>query len=264
MTLGVRQGTLPRSFCTHFCPNIGALCPTRSQAFDRHTHPVTIDGTRRRDRIVVLLAALSGATDAIGLIALGGAFTSVMTGNMVLVGVAIGTGDTSAAGLTLAAIGGYVAGVWVGARVAGSPEPDDNPWPPAVTRALLVELAGLVVFAGAWWSRGGHPPSSWFGPLLAVNALSLGVQSSAILRCGVPGLSTTYMTGTLTSMISRLAARKPLASIGRAAANLGGLIGGAGTAGLVFLWQPVVVPALQLALVTVAVVAAPKQSTAQQ
>jgi len=39
-----------------------------------------------RDVGVFLLATMSGATDAIGFIALGGAFTSVMTGNMVLFG----------------------------------------------------------------------------------------------------------------------------------------------------------------------------------
>jgi uncharacterized membrane protein YoaK (UPF0700 family) len=239
-----------------------------------HTHRVTTEGTkeqdrqpaesdddrhaaatRARDRFVVLLAALSGVTDAIGLIALGGSFTSVMTGNMVLVGVAIGTGDASALGLTLAAIGGYVTGVFVGARVAGEYRSGDIPWPRAVTRALLVELAAFAVFAAAWWSRGGAPPESWFGPLLAVNALALGVQSSAILRFGVSGLSTTYMTGTLTSVITRLAARHPLTSLGRSGAVLAGLICGAAAGGLLFTLAPLGVPALQLGLIGTVVVA---------
>ncbi|HEU4568849.1 MAG TPA: YoaK family protein [Marmoricola sp.] len=222
--------------------------PARSAQpeYDDHTA-----AARARDRLVVLLAALSGATDAIGLIALGGSFTSVMTGNMVLVGVAIGTGDASALGLTLAAIGGYVLGVYLGARVAGEPQPGDSPWPRPVTRALAVELTAFAAFAAAWWSQGGDPPSSWFGPLLAVNALALGVQSSAILRFGVSGLSTTYMTGTLTSVVTRLAARHPLTSIGRSGAVLAGLICGATAGGAVFVLVPVAVPALQLALVGV-------------
>ena len=49
--------------------------------------------TRRPDRIrvrqviLVLLSLNSGATDAVGFVALGGAFTSVMTGNMILLGI---------------------------------------------------------------------------------------------------------------------------------------------------------------------------------
>ena len=209
-----------------------------------HAHAAAV-----RDRFVVLLAALSGATDALGLIALGGSFTSVMTGNMVLVGVAVGTRDISALGLTLAAMGGYVLGVYVGARVAGEPQPGDGPWPRAVTRALLVELAAFVVFAIAWWSQGGDPPDSWFGPLLAVNAVALGVQSSAILRFGVSGLSTTYMTGTLTTVITRLAAGHPLTSIRRSGGLLVGLVAGAAAGALLFEAAPLGVPVLQLGLI---------------
>jgi uncharacterized membrane protein YoaK (UPF0700 family) len=217
-----------------------------ADAADHHAHAVQ---GRARDRLVVLLAALCGATDAVGLIALGGSFTSVMTGNMVLVGVAIGSKDASALGLTLAAIGGYVLGVFVGGRVAGEPRPGDPPWPPAVTRALLVELAAFALFAVAWWALSGAPPEPWLAPLLALNAVALGVQSSAIIRFGVSGLSTTYMTGTLTAVITRLAARHPLNSIGRSGAVLAGLIGGAAAGAVVYVAAPLAVPALQLGLI---------------
>lgn len=223
--------------------------PTASTDHDRDAA-----AARARDRFVVLLAALSGATDAIGLIALGGAFTSVMTGNMVLVGMAAGTGDASALGLTAAAIGGYMAGVYVGARAAGEPQPGQGPWPRGVSRALVVELAAIAVFAAAWWSLGSAPPDAWFAPLIAVNSLALGVQSSAILRFGVSGLSTTYMTGTLTTMITRLAARHPLTSLRTSGVLLAALIAGAAAAGLLVEVAPAGVPALQLVLIGTVVV----------
>lgn len=216
---------------------------------------VTIDAARTRDRFVVLLAALSGATDAIGLIALGGAFTSVMTGNMVLVGLAVGTRDASAVGLTAAAIGGYVLGVYLGARVAGEPVQGQSPWPRALTRALVVELVAFSMFAVGWWTQGSAPSPGWHAPLLVVLALALGVQSSAILRFGVSGLSTTYMTGTLTTVIIRLATRHPVTSVRTSAVLLAALIGGAAAAGLLWEVAPVAVPVLQLALIG-AVVAA--------
>ena len=209
-----------------------------------------------RDRLVVLLAVVSGATDAIGFLALGSAFTSVMTGNMVLVGVAIGSGDGSALGHTAAAIGGYVVGAALGVLLAGRPRPGDETWPAAVNRALAVEFALVAGYAVAWWSQGSAPSSSWFGPLLATNAMALGIQSSAILRFGVPGLSTTYLTGTLTTVVTRVVSREPLTSVGHSAAILAALIAGAaGGAALVTL-LPTLAPVLQLGVLAVVLVAA--------
>lgn len=198
--------------------------------------------------LVVLLALLSGATDATGFLALGSAFTSVMTGNMVLVGVAIGTSDFSALGHVLAAIGGYVAGAAAGVRVAGTPRQGQGIWPSGVTRALLLELGLLTTYGVCWWAHGSHPPESWFWFLLALNAAALGVQSSAILRFGVGGLSTTYLTGTLTTVVTKLATRQRFADVGHAVGLLAGLISGAAVAALLVTHARPLAPAFQLTL----------------
>jgi uncharacterized membrane protein YoaK (UPF0700 family) len=204
---------------------------------------------------VVGLAILSGATDAIGFLALGSAFTSVMTGNMVLVGVAAGTRDSSALGLVATAIAAYVVGVGIGTRVAGQSRPGDGPWPSAVTRALVLELGLLTTYAVVWWSVGSEPPHGWFAPLLALNAAALGVQSSAILRFGVSGLSTTYLTGTLTTVVVRLVSGQSLQAVGQSARLLAGLVTGAATgSALVEVARPAA-PAFQL-LVLLVVIAA--------
>ena len=44
-----------------------------------------------------MLTFLTGCADAIGFLALGGAFASVMTGNMVLLGLSAGRGDADLA-----------------------------------------------------------------------------------------------------------------------------------------------------------------------
>jgi uncharacterized membrane protein YoaK (UPF0700 family) len=176
---------------------------------------------------VVALAMVSGATDALGFLALGSAFTSVMTGNMVLVGIAVGTGDGSALGIVCTAIVSYVLGAGVGARLAGSPERGDALWPPAITRALLVELAMFTVFAVSWWFLHSNPGQGWFAALLALNAVALGIQSSAIMRFGVSGLSTTYLTGTLTTIVVRLASGAKLDALWQPARILAALITGA-------------------------------------
>lgn len=182
---------------------------------------------RRRDLAVIALAMVSGATDALGFLALGSAFTSVMTGNMVLVGIAVGTGDGSAIGIVATAIVAYVVGAGVGARLAGSPEAHDGLWPPAITRALVVELALVSVFAVAWWTLGSDPTKGWFAPLLALNAAALGIQSSAIMRFGQGGLSTTYLTGTLTTLVVRVATGQQRGALRQPTRILVALIAGA-------------------------------------
>ncbi len=183
---------------------------------------------RRRDALVVLLAVNSGATDAIGFLSLGGAFTSVMTGNMVLLGIAGGTHNSSLAAHSAAAIICFVIGGALGARVAGQPTPDDPVWPEQVSRALRIEFALIGVYALGWEAFGGHPRGLWAASLLGVNAVALGLQSSAIHRFGVPGLSTTYLTGTLTTMVIRLTHGRGVRDVAHSAQLLAGLVAGAG------------------------------------
>jgi uncharacterized membrane protein YoaK (UPF0700 family) len=89
-----------------------------------------------RDLAAVALAVTSGATDAIGFLALGGVFTSVLTGNMVMLGISVGRADSALAGHVAVAVVSYIAGCALGARIAGTATADDPTWAPAVTRAL--------------------------------------------------------------------------------------------------------------------------------
>lgn len=203
-------------------------------------------GSRRRDRLVVLLAINSGATDAIGFISLGGAFTSVMTGNMVLLGVAAGTRNAALAAHSAAAIICFIFGGAVGARIAGQSDPTDTIWPSPVTIALRLELALLVIYAIGWESFGGHPHGPWAASLLGVNAAALGLQSSAILRFGVPGLSTTYLTGTLTSVVMRLTHGRSLREVLHSVQILIGLVIGASLGALLAVTLARAAPLVQL------------------
>lgn len=212
---------------------------------------------RRRELLVALLATLSGATDAIGFLALGGAFTSVMTGNMVLLGLSAGTSDGALALHAAAAIVSFAAGVALGARIAGAPRPGDGPWPRAVTRALTVELALFTAFAIGWQAAGGEPSAGATQVLLlALTAVALGLQSGAILRFGLSGLSTTYLTGTLTTAVAALVRGRPLGDVAQQGRLLAGVIAGAGAGGLLATEAPRLAPLLQLALLGAVLVGA--------
>lgn len=207
-----------------------------------------IDRQRRlRHGLVVALTFNAGATDAIGFLALGGAFTSVMTGNLVLFGISVADGDGGLAWHTATAIACFIFGCVIGARLAGPARAGDPVWPPSVTRALLVEFAVFTAYAMGWWALHGRPHGGAQLALLAVNAVGLGIQSSTVQRFGVAGLSTTYMTGTLTTLVSRLSSGHRVRDIKDSGQLLVALVAGASVSTLVNHIAPIIAPALQLA-----------------
>jgi uncharacterized membrane protein YoaK (UPF0700 family) len=211
---------------------------------------------RVRDRLMVLLAVNSGATDAIGFLCLGGAFTSVMTGNMVLLGVSASRLDSSLAVHTGAAIIYFVAGCAVGTRIAGNARPDDPVWPRSVTVALQVQLLAMTVYTAGWELTGGHPNGAPQVGLLLINALASGMQSSTVARFGISGLSTTYLTGTLTTLVTHVASGRRLRDVQCRAQILLGLICGAALGGAVALLLPRFAPAIQLGSVSIVILRA--------
>jgi uncharacterized membrane protein YoaK (UPF0700 family) len=210
---------------------------------------------KRRDQLVVVLALLSGATDAIAFLALGGAFTSVMTGNMVLLGLGAGQRDGELVLHAAAAFVCFAVGVVAGTRVAGTPQAGDPVWPVAVMRALAIELVLLVLFAIGWQLVGGTPDAEAEQlVLLGLSAVALGLQSGTILRFGVPGLSSTYLTGTLTTAVARVASGRPVSDVAINLQLLAAVIVGAVASGLLISYAPRWAVALQLALLLVVLV----------
>ena len=208
---------------------------------------------RLRQSLVVALAVVSGATDAIGLLALGGAFTSVMTGNMVLLGVSAASHDGSLARSSGLAILAFCAGAALGARLAGSARADDPVWPRAVTRGLAVELAFFAVYATGFWIAGAEPRPGLQTLLLLCTAVGLGIQSSTVQRFGVSGMSTTYLTGTLTTVVMRLATGRGVREVWHSIEILLGLIGGAAAGAALITLAPTVAPLLQLSVLAAVV-----------
>jgi uncharacterized membrane protein YoaK (UPF0700 family) len=91
--------------------------------------------------------------------------------------------------------------------------------------------------------------------MLALNAGALGVQSSAVLRFGISGLSTTYLTGTLTQLLANFTKHKnPIQ--GRSVLILLALIGGAAVGAVLALHVTRVAPIFPLAVLVIVVVGA--------
>ena len=129
----------------------------------------------------MLLAVTSGALDAIGFLGLGGVFASVMTGNMVLLGLSAGARNGLLAAHAVVAISGYVIGVTAGIRVAGDRSPTGTAnWSRGVNAVLTIEFGLVVVFAIGWESARGKPTSASQLALIGIAATAMGLQSAAV------------------------------------------------------------------------------------
>jgi uncharacterized membrane protein YoaK (UPF0700 family) len=155
--------------------------------------------------MLTLLAAAAGCLDAVSFLGLGQVLVAAMTGNTVLLGIALGHADADAALRSAVSIAGFVAGAMVGAAIVDR-DAQDSVWSPAVTGALALELAIIVVLALAWHLLDGRAGVAidYRYPLIVAAGIAMGLQSAAAHRIGVPGVATTYVSGTLTSLAARL------------------------------------------------------------
>jgi uncharacterized membrane protein YoaK (UPF0700 family) len=204
-----------------------------------------------RDALVAVLALTSGAVDATSFLALGQVFSSVMTGNLVLLGVAASNhnaGQAIHAGVAIAAFGaGVLAGAPIAARAGnrGSSSERSGVWPAGVTLTLALELCLLVAFSVGWeLSPASHHGTARLA-LLILFAAAMGLQSAAVSRLG--RMSSTYLTGTLTGVLTALVTRSGQDGRRRDVSALGAVAVGALAAGLLMTVAPAWVPAAVLA-----------------
>ncbi|HWO43776.1 MAG TPA: YoaK family protein [Candidatus Eisenbacteria bacterium] len=155
--------------------------------------------TLGRESMLLILALAAGSVDAISYLGLGHVFTAMMTGNIVLLGLALAQGEVLAALRSILALIGFAAGVFIGA-VFVERESGPREWPIAVTRSLAVETSILALAAAATVVVD-HTRPRLNSLLIVLFAVAMGMQSAAVRRLGVPGIATTYITGTLTTLV---------------------------------------------------------------
>lgn len=154
------------------------------------------------EAMLLLLAWTAGSLDAISYLRLQHIFTANMTGNTVLLGLAVGQGQWLAAVRSAAAFAGFALGVAAGSRIVRRGE--DHGWSPAVTASFGLEALLLLGFVLLWEAEGGGAEGASLYGLIALAALAMGMQSAAVRHLKFPGIVTTYITGTLTSTVTAL------------------------------------------------------------
>jgi uncharacterized membrane protein YoaK (UPF0700 family) len=196
-----------------------------------------------RDAFLVALAFAAGAVDAVAFLGLH-VFTAVMTGNLVLLGVAIGQGVLGNALRGLVAVGAYGIGVLAGARIIGV-LPRDTLWAPAVSRALVLEAGLQALFLVGWILTNATPDGLAAVALITISGIAMGLQA-ATTRGLAPGRSTTYLTGTLTGLLTELSALGVRPDWWHRLAIVVALVCGALAGAIAFTTAPYVAPAIPL------------------
>ncbi|HEY6971216.1 MAG TPA: YoaK family protein [Candidatus Angelobacter sp.] len=154
-----------------------------------------------RRRTVLFFTWAAGCVDAIVYIA-GHVFTANMTGNAVLLGISLGSNISAATIRSLIALITFIAGIFLGA-VLVSDEEKGIPWK-RIRIAVLVETFVMSLFAAVFVLPVSLQSEGTIAALIVLSAFAMGMQSAIVKRLNLPGIATTYITGTMTSLMSGL------------------------------------------------------------
>ena len=153
--------------------------------------------------ILLLLTFGTGLVDAISIIGLGRVFVANMTGNVVFIGFAlVGAPGFSLWG-SVVALAGFLVGAGLGSLAISRFESHRGR---LLRNALIVQLAlflGALVIALTCGTRIIGAQLA----ILAVGAVALGIQNAVVRHLGVPDMTTTVLTMTLTGIGSDLRRR---------------------------------------------------------
>jgi uncharacterized membrane protein YoaK (UPF0700 family) len=148
------------------------------------------------------LAFTAGFIDALSLLRFG-VFASVMTGNTIILGLGIARGEPVSSALRSAiAIGTFMVGVAVGTSIADSTsDRQGRIWPSGATKAFVLEFLALLALAVGGVFVGSTSSSNLVYVLIALAAMSMGMQSAGFNALGISGASTTRITGTYENFV---------------------------------------------------------------
>ncbi len=156
-----------------------------------------------RKLIILLLCLVAGIVDVIGYLNLGRVFTANMTGNIIIMGMAIGNLHTVSFLRSGVAFAGFIAGNPVARLFLGSRKPD-GPWSSRLTMLLVIQIVFFFIFAGL--AKGLLIPAIEYS-LIALLSFTMGMQTTMARRLGIAGISTTVLTNNMASVVEDITAR---------------------------------------------------------
>ncbi|MFG2811948.1 YoaK family protein [Streptomyces sp. NPDC048410] len=202
--------------------------------------------------VLLVLTVVSGLIDAVGYLGLGRVFTANMTGNVIVLGFAAVGAPGFSVPLTATSLGCFLLGAAAGGRLTSRVRRATRlRWTrlTLTAEALLVGASAAVAFA---WPE---EPGTRYA-LIALTALAMGLRNATVRALGVPDLTTTVLTMTLTGLAaeSRLGSGTGHRAPRRTAAVLA-MFGGACLGAWLVLHHGLGIPLLLAALASAALAA---------
>ncbi|MEP9381553.1 YoaK family protein [Nocardioides sp. KR10-350] len=155
--------------------------------------------------LMMVLTFTTGINDAVGYLGLDKVFTGNMTGNVVVLGMAL-TGDTGLPVLGPAlALVGFLGGAALGGRVLKG---DQEPWSARTTGLFALVAIIMVALAALLLTAGEDPSRHVMVTTTTIAAVAMGTQAAAARHIAVKDVTTVVVTSTLTG----LAADSPFGS----------------------------------------------------
>lgn len=148
--------------------------------------------------VLLLLTVVSGLIDAVSYLGLDHVFTANMTGNVVVLGFAMAGAPGFSVPHTATSLACFLAGAHLGGRVATRFKGGSRrTWARTTLAAetVLVGAAAAVAFAEP------HGDGTAYA-LIGLTALAMGIRNATVRKLGVPDLTTTVLTMTLTGLAS--------------------------------------------------------------
>jgi uncharacterized membrane protein YoaK (UPF0700 family) len=178
---------------------------------------------------LVALTVVTGLVDAVSYLRLDHVFVANMTGNVVFLGLSANPHSGLSPTASVIAIAGFVLGALAGGRTAHALAAQPGRWLATAFAAEAATLALVAALTGA-----GALPFTGDASFvtIALLAAALGLQNSTVRHFGVPDLTTTVLTLSLTgltadSALAGGAAAKPSRRLASIAALLAGAAAGA-------------------------------------
>ena len=151
--------------------------------------------------LLLLLTFGTGLIDAISILGLGRVFVANMTGNVVFIGFALAGAPGYSLWGSLVALAGFLVGASLGSIAISRFGAHRGK---LLRNALVVQLGLFLGALVIGVSGGSHLPVSLQLAIVAIGAIALGIQNAVVRHLGVPDMTTTVLTMTLTGIGSDL------------------------------------------------------------
>jgi len=143
------------------------------------------------------MASVAGSIGVMSYYRLGHVFTANMTGNTILLGLSIGQGKLASSLHSLAALAGFFSGALAGALIV---ENKKKGWSYYITLSVGIECFIIFILALIWFEESTPLQNSTLYISILLSAVAMGIQSATIRHLNIPGVVTTFITGTITSI----------------------------------------------------------------